>query len=320
MKTWLLLCLVLSHLIGPFQTVLAIDPPPLKKPVLIPSHHPKETLKVGDVVRVTVKIKNPSALGENNDFEWGGQGVTLSVDPKAGNLVGEFEILPINRSNPEVTLTLASKDERSEISGVPSQKDKRSETKVETDYYFESPVFPAVATDDAGPKLSNVVIRKIDATHFELAFDSEDATGTAQFGYILGSKWDDNPAEKIKAGNGLFSFQTQVHVPIFELGKKETVKARIEAPETIIGTPHLALQVWDLLGNESALSSDQKGFTFEWPHRFPRLSDLGGKTDIMPKEFYEAKAAAQEASRQVAAKPAEKPEVDSIQLEIVVKP
>jgi hypothetical protein len=250
---------------------------------IVPTVKPEQVLKPGDKVDISVKIKNPKSLTDLVRFHFAGAVTPLKLDEKTGSLVGEFVVPKVSSKE--------DSDSRFEIYGHGDVTFVRGATEAEREQYlkdvakasegeekrinyfnFYTPLnVEALPQDDDAPKVSNVEIKKIDATHVKVSFDSEDEAGLGAAAFMVHSRWNEDKARGIEAGKHFF-FAEQTDCESEK--SKYTCSMEFELPETIFGEPILGIDVWDGVGNQAVYSSVDGDFKFEWKSRPVVATDL----------------------------------------------
>ncbi len=251
------------------NTVGAVE---LKK---IPTVAPNGTLKVGERVGLTVRVKNPESLTDILRFNYGRHSAYLEWDEKKKALVGEFEVPKYEReTEPTMGFELYGKGGQTFLYGISEEYAKQLLKNLASNRenlsmgYFPRPSFEAPIVDKEPPTLSNVKVTKLAKNRIRVEFEQEDPSGI-YFTYIQisGEFNADKAPTRLYINSGL-------QVPCE--GTPEKVKCSVETalPEEIPGTPTLSINVWDESGNQKRYSSEKGDFAFEWPNRKPTAYDV----------------------------------------------
>jgi|GEM_PF-5590812 len=270
-----LACLGLFSLVG-----IAADAVPHK---IVPTVKPEQVLKPGDKVDISVKIKNPKSLTDLVRFHWGGSVTPLKLDEKTGSLVGEFTVPKFSSKEDsdsrfeiyghgDVTFVRGATDaDREQYLKDVAKASAGEEKRINYFNFYTALNVEALPVDDDAPKISNVEVKKIDATHVKVTFDSEDQAGLGAAAFTVQSRWNEDKARGIEAGKHYF-FAEQTDC---ESEKANfTCSMEFALPETIFGEPVLEIDVWDGVANQAAYRSVDGDFKFEWKSRPVVAADL----------------------------------------------
>jgi hypothetical protein len=259
---------------------MAADAVPHK---IVPTVKPERVLKPGDKVEISVKIKNPKSLTDLVRFHFGGAVTPLKLDEKTSALIGEFVVPKFSSKEDsdsrfeiyghgDVTFVRGASDsEREQYLKDVAKASAGEEKRINYFNFYSSLNVEALAVDDEAPKVSNVEIKKIDATHVKVTFDSEDEAGLGAAAFSVHSRWNEDKARGIEAGKHyIFSGESDCESE----KAKFTCSMEFELPETIFGEPVLEIDVWDGVANQAVYSSVDGDFKFEWKSRPVVAADL----------------------------------------------
>ncbi len=250
---------------------------------IVPTEKPERVLKPGDKVDISVKVKNPKSLTDLFRFHFGGAITPLKLDEKTGSLLGEFVVPKFSSKEDsesrfeiyghgDVTFVRGASDaEREQFLKDVGKVSEGEEKRINYFNFYSSLNVEALAIDDDAPKVSNVEVKKIDATHVKVTFDSEDEAGLGAAAFSVLSRWNADKARGIEAGkHSFFAEQTDCESE----KAKFTCSMEFALPETIFGEPVLEIDVWDGVGNQAVYSSVDGDFKFEWKSRPVVAADL----------------------------------------------